>query len=237
MPQLRLALAQTNPRVGDLDANAALALEQCRQAADAGAHLVVFGEMMLTGYPIEDLAMRASLIDASRVATAELARRLRSDGLGELAVVIGYLDQAADVADRPGVPKNAPQNCAAVMYDGRVALSQAKHHLWNYGVGDEIRNFVPGDTVNVIQVRGIDVALAICEDLWRDGPSAAASAAEAALLVVINGSPYEAAKDDVRLELCANRAREGECALAYVNLVGGQDELVFDGDSLVVDAR
>jgi len=237
VPQLRLALAQTNPRVGDLDANAALALEQCHLAADAGAHLVAFGEMMLTGYPIEDLAMRASLIDASRVATAELARRLRSDGLGELAVVIGFLDQAPDVADRPGVPKNAPQNCAAVLYEGQVVLSQAKHHLWNYGVGDEIRNFVPGDTINVIQVRGIDVALAICEDLWRDGPSAAASAAEAALLVVINGSPYEAAKDDVRFELCASRAREGECALAYVNLVGGQDELVFDGDSLVVDAR
>src|SRR5690606_14893857 len=108
--------------------------------------------------------------------------------------------------------------------------------LWNYGVGDEIRNFVPGDTINVIQVHGVDVAIAICEDLWQDGPTAAAKAAESALLVVPNGSPYERAKDDVRLELCSRRAREAEAALAYVNLVGGQDELVFDGDSLIVDA-
>ncbi|HEU0287899.1 MAG TPA: NAD+ synthase, partial [Nocardioidaceae bacterium] len=119
---------------------------------------------------------------------------------------------------------------------GRIVVRQAKVHLWNYGVGDEIRNFVAGDTINVVQVHGVDVAVAICEDLWRDGPTEAAKAAQAGLLVVPNGSPYERAKDDVRLELCARRSREAGAALAYVNLVGGQDELVFDGDSLVVDA-
>ncbi|MET0953131.1 MAG: NAD+ synthase, partial [Aeromicrobium sp.] len=149
---------------------------------------------------------------------------------------VGFLDHVEGTIDTLGVPKNAPLNSVAVMHGGRIVARQAKHHLWNYGVGDEIRNFVAGDTINIIQVGGIDVALAICEDLWRDGPSAAAKAADAALLVVPNGSPYEADKDDVRLELCSRRAREGECVLAYVNLVGGQDELVFDGDSIVVDA-
>ncbi|MDO9380683.1 MAG: NAD+ synthase [Nocardioidaceae bacterium] len=236
MPQLRLALAQVNTRVGDLAGNAEIVLERCRQAHAAGAHLVVFPEMALTGYPIEDLAMRASIIRASQETVVDVAARLADEGLGDLVAVVGYLDRATDVADAAGVPKNAPQNAVAVVHGGEVVARQAKVHLWNYGVGDEIRNFVPGSTINVVQVHGVDVALAICEDLWRDGPSAAAKAADAALLVVPNGSPYEADKDDVRFDLCARRAREGGCALAYVNLVGGQDELVFDGDSIVVDA-
>ena len=235
MPQLRLALAQVNATVGDLAGNADIVVEYCRQAVEQDVHLVVFPEMMLTGYPIEDLAMRASFIKASLAGIEELATRLADEGCGDLVAMVGYLGHAEGVDDRLGTPKNAPQNCVAVIHGGRIVASQAKLHLWNYGVGDEIRNFVPGDTINLVQIGGVDVALAICEDLWRDGPTAAARAAEAALLVVPNGSPYEADKDDVRLDLCARRAREGECALAYVNLVGGQDELVFDGDSIVVD--
>lgn len=235
MPQLRLALAQVNATVGDLTGNADLVVASCQDAVARGAHLVAFPEMVLTGYPIEDLAMRASLIKASQQAIEALAIRLLDEGCGDLVAVVGYLDQAVHLPEGLGTPKNAPTNCVAVIHGGRIVARQAKHHLWNYGVGDEIRNFVPGHTINVIQVGGIDIALAICEDLWRDGPSAAAKAAEAALLIVPNGSPYEADKDDVRLELCSRRAREGECALAYVNLVGGQDELVFDGDSIVVD--
>jgi NAD+ synthase (glutamine-hydrolysing) len=233
---MRLALAQVNATVGDLAGNADLVVEQCKEAVERGAHLVVFPEMMLTGYPIEDLAMRASLIKASQEAAEALAVRLKDEGCGDLVAMVGFLDQANGVIEAPGIPKNAPQNSVAVMHGGRIVARQAKHHLWNYGVGDEIRNFVAGDSINIVQIVGIDVALAICEDLWREGPSAAAKAADAALLVVPNGSPYEADKDDVRLELCARRAREGECVLAYVNLVGGQDELVFDGDSIVVDA-
>ena len=236
MPQLRVALAQINPTVGDLAGNADLIAEAVRQAADAGAHLVVAPEMCLPGYPIEDLAFRPSFVEASRVAIAELAERLDAEGHGDIAVVAGFLDRAEPPVKRLGSPKGSPQNAVAVLYGGQVVARQAKHHLWNYGVGDEIRNFVPGDALNVIQVHGVDVAIAICEDLWQDGPSAAADAAEAGLLIVPNGSPYERNKDDVRLELCSRRAREGVCALAYVNLVGGQDELVFDGDSLVVDA-
>lgn len=234
MPQLRLALAQVNATVGDLSGNADLVVQHCKDAVAQDVHLVVFPEMMLTGYPIEDLAMRASLIKASQAAIETLAARLLDEGCGDLVAVVGYLDQADGLQEGLGIPKNAPTNCVAVIHGGRIVARQAKHHLWNYGVGDEIRNFVPGHTINIVQVGGVDVALAICEDLWRDGPSAAAKAAEAALLVVPNGSPYEADKDDVRLELCSRRAAEGDCVLAYVNLVGGQDELVFDGDSIVV---
>jgi NAD+ synthase (glutamine-hydrolysing) len=236
VPQLRLALAQVNPTVGDLDGNAALIVDTMREAADRGAHLVVFPEMCLTGYPVEDLAFRLAFIEASRAAIARLAADLAAAGLGDITAVVGYLDRIEGAPPGPGIPKNSPQNRVAVLHGGEIVATQAKHHLWNYGVGDEIRNFVAGDTLNVVQIHGVDVAIAICEDLWQDGPTAAARAADAALLIVPNGSPYERNKDDVRLQLCVDRAREGGCALAYVNLVGGQDELVFDGDSLVVDA-
>ncbi len=237
MPQLRLALAQVNARVGDLDGNAELVLASCRDAAERDAHLIVFPEMVLTGYPIEDMAYRASFIAASQQAVDELATRLDDEGLGDLVVVVGHLARAKNIPDKLGTPKNAPTNSASVIHRGRVVTRYDKHHLPNYGVFDEFRHFVPGDETQIIQVGGIDVAIAICEDIWQDGPSAAAEGAEAGLLVVLNGSPYESAKDDDRLELCARRARDGSCALAYVNLVGGQDELVFDGDSLVVDAQ
>jgi NAD+ synthase (glutamine-hydrolysing) len=234
VPQLRIALAQVDAVVGDLEGNAKIVLDRCREAAAQDAHLVVFPEMMLTGYPIEDLAMRASVIAASRELVDALAGDLQAQGLGDLVVYVGYLDRAEGVADGPGVPKNAPTNSVAVLHGGRVVARQAKHHLWNYGVGDEMRTFVAGHTLNVVQVHGVDVALAICEDIWQEGPSAAARAAEASLLVVPNGSPYEANKDDVRYDLVSRRAREGDCTVAYVNTVGGQDELVFEGDSIVV---
>lgn len=238
MPQLRLALAQVNPRVGDLDGNVELVVAAAHDASRAGAHLLVMPEMVLNGYPVEDMAYRLSFIEGTRDRVPALAARLVEEGLGDLVVVVGHLDTAKDHVDtdRLGVPKNAPTNSASVLAGGRVVTRYDKHHLPNYGVFDEFRHFVPGDETQVVQVHGVDVAIAICEDIWQDGPSAAADAAEAGLLVVLNGSPYEAAKDDVRLDLCARRAREGSCALAYVNLVGGQDELVFDGDSLVVDA-
>ena len=122
-----------------------------------------------------------------------------------------------------------------MLYEGRVVVRTAKHHLPNYGVFDEYRYFVRGDRLPVFRLHGVDVAVAVCEDLWQDGgPVAVTREAGAQLLVVPNASPYERNKDDVRLELCARRAREAGCALAYVNLVGGQDELVFDGDSIVV---
>jgi NAD+ synthase (glutamine-hydrolysing) len=237
---MRLALAQINPTVGDLDGNVELVMARAHEAAEAGAHLVAFPEMVLTGYPVEDLALRPSFQDASRAALDGLAERLQDEGLGTLVAIVGYLDgsSGAGAGASLGTPRGKPQNAAAVLTGGRVAARYAKHHLPNYGVFDEYRYFVPGSGTTVVRVDGIDVALAICEDLWQEGgPVSEVRAAGAGLLVVINGSPYERNKDDVRLGLCARRAREAGCALAYVNLVGGQDELVFDGDSLIVDPR
>ena len=237
MPQLRLALAQINAVVGDVDGNLELVMDQARAAHEAGAHVLVTPEMVLTGYPIEDMAYRKSFIERSQAAVRTLASRLADEGLGDLVVIVGHLDRAEHVPDRLGVPKNAPVNAASVITGGEVVTRYDKHHLPNYGVFDEFRHFVPGDRTQIIQVHGVDIAIAICEDIWQEGPSRAAKEAEAGLLVVLNGSPYEAAKDDDRFDLCARRAREGECAVAYANLVGGQDELVFDGDSIIVDAR
>jgi NAD+ synthase (glutamine-hydrolysing) len=243
MPALRVSLAQLNPTVGDLEGNASLVRRWAADAAAQGAHLVVFPEMVLTGYPVEDLALRSSFVEASRAGLTRLARDLVADGLGDLTAVVGYLDRADDDgdslpdADRLGRPKGSPQNCAAVLRGGEVVARYAKHHLPNYGVFDEFRIFVPGTSPCVVDVHGVPTALAICEDLWQEGgPVAQTRQAGAGLLVVINGSPYEQDKDDTRLELVTRRAAEAGCPLVYVNMVGGQDDLVFDGDSIVVDA-
>ncbi len=242
MPQLRIALAQVNAIVGDLDQNAAGIIEWTRRAAAAGATVVVFPEMMLTGYPVEDLALRASFVEASIGTLRRTAAELADAGLGGIAVVTGYLDRQAGLAPRVGLPAGAPRDAAAVLHAGSVVVTSAKHHLPNYGVFDEYRYFVPGDVLPVLRLTArsgepVDVAVAICEDLWQDGgPVAVARQAETSLLVVPNASPYERGKADARLELCRRRAAEAGAPLAYVNMVGGQDELVFDGDSIVVDA-
>ncbi|MEV0011305.1 NAD+ synthase [Streptomyces sp. NPDC047973] len=236
MPQLRLALNQIDSTVGDLAGNSESVLHWTRHAAGQGAHLVAFPEMVLTGYPVEDLALRSSFVEASRKALRELAVRLADEGFGELPVVVGYLDRSEHAAARYGQPAGSPRNAAAVLHRGRVALNFAKHHLPNYGVFDEFRYFVPGDSMPVVRVHGVDVALAICEDLWQDGGRVpAARAAGAGLLLSVNASPYERDKDDTRLELVRKRAQEAGCTTAYLAMTGGQDELVFDGDSIVVD--
>ncbi|MGN9790925.1 NAD+ synthase [Streptomyces sp. OZ13] len=235
MPQLRLALNQIDSTVGDLAGNAEAIVHWTRHAAEQGAHLVAFPEMVLTGYPVEDLALRSSFVEASRATLRALAARLDSEGFGELPVIVGYLDRSETGRPRYGQPAGSPRNAAAVLHRGEVALSFAKHHLPNYGVFDEFRYFVPGDTMPVIRVHGIDVALAICEDLWQDGGRVpAARSAKAGLLISVNASPYEREKDDTRLELVRKRAQEAGCTTAYLAMIGGQDELVFDGDSIVV---
>jgi NAD+ synthase (glutamine-hydrolysing) len=240
---LRIALAQVNTTVGDLAGNAEIIVEWTRRAAARGARVVVFPEMALTGYPVEDLALRTSFVEASIAAVREIARRLSDEGLGGVAVVVGYLDRRTGLAPRTGVPAGAPLDAAAVLHGGEVVITSAKHHLPNYGVFDEFRYFVPGNTLPVFRVpvpetgEAVDVAVAICEDLWQDGgPVAVCRHAGAALLVVPNASPYERGKDDVRLDLVRRRAREAGAVLAYCNLVGGQDELVFDGDSILMSA-
>ncbi len=221
--KLRLALAQINPTVGDLAGNAALIVESTRQAQSAGAHIVVFPEMVLTGYPVEDLALRPSFQVASKSALTALAHDIDPN----IVAIVGYLDQV----------KNQPQNMVAVISGGAVKARYAKCHLPNYGVFDEYRNFVAGNSTLVVRIHGVDVGIAICEDLWVDGGITAQLAArKPGLVIVPNGSPYERNKDDVRLALVTKRALEAKAPLVYVNMTGGQDDLVFDGDSIVVAA-
>jgi NAD+ synthase (glutamine-hydrolysing) len=222
--KLRLALAQVNPTVGDLAGNAALIIKRANDARTAGAHIAIFPEMVLTGYPVEDLALRPSFQAASKSALATLAREINP----EIVSIVGYLDHL----------DGRPQNMVAVIAGGEVRARYAKCHLPNYGVFDEYRNFVAGDSTLVVRIHGVDVGIAICEDLWIDGGITAELAVrKPGLVIVPNGSPFERDKDDVRLKLVTRRARQLGAPLAYVNMTGGQDDLVFDGDSIVVNAE
>src|SRR5262245_41940283 len=212
MPTMRIALAQVDPTVGDLAGNVALIRGWTRKAAEAGAHMVAFPEMVLTGYPVEDLVFRESFVAASKAALRRLASQLAEDGVAEVVTVVGYLD----------TDRGRARNRLAVLHRGRVVATYFKHHLPNYGVFDEDRYFVPGDTLTVVRVGGVDVALTVCEDLWQaGGPFAVAGAAHVGLVLNINGSPYELNKDDVRLPLVARRAAEANATVAYVNMGGG----------------
>ena len=226
--KLRVALAQVNPTVGDLVGNAALIKDGVAAAAAQGAQIAIFPEMVLTGYPVEDLALRPSFQQASRAALAQLATEIDPS----IVAIVGYLDQ---VVTTDGAGK--PQNKVAVISGGAVKASYAKCHLPNYGVFDEYRNFAPGSETLVVRIHGVDVGIAICEDLWIDGGITAQLAArKPGLVIVPNGSPYERNKDDIRLSLVTGRARQAAAPLVYVNMTGGQDDLVFDGDSIVVNA-
>ena len=236
MPTLRLALAQANATVGDLDGNALKILQMAKAAEQAGAHLVAFPEMMLTGYPVEDLALRPSYQHASIAALDRLAGDLLIGGMGDLVTVVGYLDCIETGPSHAQV--STPVNAAAVLHQGRIVARYIKHHLPNYGVFDEARYFQSGTAPTHLRIGGSTITLAICEDLWRSGgPVEWAREVTSSLLLVLNASPYERNKTDVRHNLCRERALEAGCAVAYVNMVGGQDELVFDGDSMVVDAK
>jgi NAD+ synthase (glutamine-hydrolysing) len=213
--KLRVALAQINPTVGDLAGNAGLIAEAVKGAQDQGANLIVFPEMIVTGYPVEDLALRPSFQAASIRAVQEIAASIT----GDIVAVVGYLDQG-------------PKNAVAIIHNGKIVATYVKRHLPNYGVFDEFRNFVAGDQSLVVRIHGVDVAVAICEDIWHSLDSIAARTP--GLLVVPNGSPFERNKDDVRLALVQQRAKEIGAPVAYVNMTGGQDDLVFDGDSIVV---
>ena len=219
--KLRVALAQINPTVGDLEGNAALISKYTDQAKKAAADVIVFPEMVLTGYPVEDLAMRASFRSASKKALTQLLTSLDPS----IVSVVGYLDESTT---------GAPQNNVAIIYGSKIAATYTKRHLPNYGVFDEFRNFVPGDSTLVIRVKVVDIGIAICEDIWHSLADLAAR--KPGLVLVPNGSPYERNKDDVRLALVQKRAKEIGAPLAYVNMTGGQDDLVFDGDTIVVDA-
>ena len=226
--QIRIALAQINPTLGDLAANADLISKYARDAANAGAVIVVYPEMIVTGYPVEDLATRTSFRAASINAVNNIAKRISDEGNGDLTLLVGYLGESA---------AGEPQNCVAVIHKGAIVATYIKHHLPNYGVFDEFRNFKPGNHSLVIRVVGVDIGIAICEDIWQEGgPVAELAKRNIGLFLVPNGSPFEANKNDLRLALVQRRAQQINAPLAYVNMTGGQDDLVFDGDTIVVDA-
>lgn len=230
MPVVRVALAQTNPIVGDISGNLDACFEAVRDAAAGGARVVLFGEMVVTGYPIEDLAHRVSFVSKAQDAVNAFATRLTSAGFGDIAVVIGH----PALASEPNGWAIA-HNCASVLRHGTVIGSYAKHHLPNYSVFDEHRNFVPGDQLLTFEHDGLRFSTVICEDIWQaGGPVAQLSNARTDVALVLNGSPFEVDKDDRRLGLVSELAKTHGCSVAYANLVGGQDDLVFDGDSIVV---
>ena len=233
MPTLRLAMAQINPSVGDLVGNSQQILEKVRQAQEMGANLVLFPEMVLTGYPIEDLALSRDFLLESEKSLEALASELAHLGHGQMRVVVGH----------PALAKTPTawaigQNCASLIFDGKVQARYAKHHLPNYSVFDEFRVFVPGNELLVFELNGLRIATVICEDIWQTGgPVAKISENDVDITLVLNGSPFERSKTDTRLELVQSIAAKHSSAVAYVNLVGGQDDLVFDGNSFLIDSH
>ena len=228
MTHLRFALAQIDTCVGDLDGNADKIMHYAHLAAHEGAHVVIFPEMTLTGYPIEDLALRRTFRKAAWDKANWLATELEADGLGDLYVAVGTVgtDHASD----------KPRNRMVVLHDGMVWAGYDKHFLPNYGVFDEFRIFAAGDRTVVLDIDGVRIGVAICEDIWQNGGPVARLADEHIdVLMTMNGSPYEEGKTHTRYDLAVRRAAEVGAPMIYVNQVGGQDDLVFDGGSFVVD--
>lgn len=226
---LTIALAQVNPTVGDLEGNLELLRKNRSDAAAAGAELVVFPELAIVGYPPEDLVLKPALWDYAYHALVTLARETADGGP---AVVVGT----------PWREKGRLYNAVALLAEGRIQAWRAKHALPNYGVFDEKRVFEPGPVPGPVPFRRADgslvrLGLMICEDMWVEDVAEALAETGAELLIVVNGSPFERDKPDVRLQLAIARVTESGLPLLYVNQVGGQDELVFDGASFVLDAR
>ncbi|HEU4621846.1 MAG TPA: NAD+ synthase [Burkholderiaceae bacterium] len=227
---VRVAIAQINSTVGDIEGNAARIVQACEQAASMGARVVVTPELSLVGYPPEDLLLRDELYARCEDQLGQLARRLAS--YVGLHVVIGHPSREA-----LGSGPVQRYNCASVLADGLVVATYRKHDLPNYEVFDEVRYFAPSSRPCVFEVDGVRFGLNICEDIWFAYAPDAAKKAGAQVLLVPNGSPYHLGKQHGRLEIARQRIRETGVPLVYANLVGGQDELQFDGSSFVLDAQ
>jgi NAD+ synthase (glutamine-hydrolysing) len=225
VPRLRIALAQMNPKLGDLEGNVAKIAQAYDAAEAAGCDLVAFPELAVTGYPPEDLLLKPGFVSDNLIALAKLALRTR-----RCAAIVGFVAADRDL-----------YNAAAVLADGEIVGTYRKRLLPNYGVFDEARYFTPGtmlDELELFVIGGVKVGVSICEDVWSpDGPLATQAAGGAEVNVNINGSPYHAGKHYGRERMLATRAADASCALVYVNQVCGQDELVFDGGSMVFDAN
>jgi NAD+ synthase (glutamine-hydrolysing) len=217
---LRVALAQIDSTVGDIEGNAAKIREGISHAREEGAQLVVFPELSLTGYPPEDLLLKTHFLDATEAALAELAGDAR-----DIVALVGYPERADDV-----------YNAAAVLADGRVAAVYRKVYLPNYSVFDEQRYFQSGDQGALIELNGVPIGLTVCEDIWEPGPPLTDEALSGARVIVnLSASPYHTGKGIEREAMLVQRARDSNVAVVFCNLVGGQDELVFDGHSVVID--
>jgi NAD+ synthase (glutamine-hydrolysing) len=220
MRTLRVALAQINATVGDLAGNARRILDFTERAKDAGADVVAFPELAIPGYPPEDLLLRRNFIDDNVAATRDIASKVQG-----ITVVAGFVDFDSDI-----------YNAAAVMAEGRLAGVYRKEFLPNYGVFDEKRYFRAGTRPQVYEVAGAKVGVNICEDIWyAEGPTQAQALAGADVIININGSPFHRGKRRAREQMVATRATDNAVIMCYVNMVGGQDELVFDGNSVVFD--
>ena len=240
MPRFRLALAQTNPTVGDRAANAHALLAMARDAYAHGAQLMLSGELSLTGYPIEDLALRDNFLELSASSLRALALALETEGMGDMAVMVGH-PSGPHTVELSSTTSHSPAratNCTSVLFGGAIVATYAKHHLPNYAVFDEFRTFVPGSQGLIVRLGGVDAGVIICEDLWRtDGPTAVLRPYPLGMLLVPNASPFERDKDEVREPLVITRAKEMKTTVCYVNLTGGQDDLLFDGDSMIVSPQ
>jgi NAD+ synthase (glutamine-hydrolysing) len=222
---LRIALAQIDPTVGDVDGNAAKIAEWIGRAGAEGVDLAIFPELCVPGYPAEDLYLKPHFVEANRAAVEELAR-----GVGEMVALVGFAEPVAGGGDH-----RHAHNSLAVLSAGELRTVYRKNRLPNYAVFDEQRYFVPGTEPATVEVAGMLVGLTICEDLWDEGPPASSEAAAGAELIANpSGSPYHRGKGREREAMFAARARAYGTHLAFCNLVGGQDELVFDGHSFVV---
>ncbi|MDX6669829.1 MAG: hypothetical protein QOI91_192 [Solirubrobacteraceae bacterium] len=217
---MRIALAQLNATVGDIPGNEARGMEAIARAREAGAQLLAFPELFVTGYPPEDLLLKEHFLRDARAAVDRLAR-----ACGDLVVVVGFPERDVDV-----------YNSAAVIQDGEVRGVYRKVYLPNYGVFDEQRYFQAGEGPGIVELDGVRVGLTVCEDIWEPGPPLTDEAlAGATIILNLSASPYHAGKGAERERMIAQRARDSLAAVVFCALVGGQDELVFDGHSLVVD--
>src|SRR6266851_2922509 len=222
---LRVALAQINVTVGDLEGNKQKILAAMQQASQAGAHIVCVPELALAGYPPEDLLLKPDFVDANLHALQELIEASRA--FAGLTAVIGFVDRDHDI-----------YNAAAIVHEGKLYGTYHKHYLPNYGVFDENRYFQAGREAPLFLINGVHVGVNICEDIWYPtGPMTMQVQAGAEVIININGSPYNAGKELFRQQMLATRAADNTAIVAYVNMVGGQDELVFDGGSMVFDEQ
>ena len=236
MRPFRMAMVQMNPTVGDLDGNVRRIIGWLREAKKATPDLVAFPELAITGYPPEDLLLKPQFVADNRRALNEVIRACR-----DCVAVVGYVGQGPLTGLRQGAAAVLPAgrhelyNAAAVIADRKLAMTYAKWYLPNYGVFDESRYFNPGCRLPLVTVKGTVVGVNICEDIWLpEGPTRGQANAGAEVIVNINASPFHVGKSRSREEMLATRARDNRVILTYTNTAGGQDELIFDGHSVVM---